>query len=281
MNEFDLRSFLYKNTLLEKKEDSKEGNKEEQKRAEGAIKDDEKHAKKLKKDARFQKEKLAQLKKDYDRDVKKVKSGAVKEAQGYNSRDDESISAKDGPEKGKKVSMKGRRDMSRGMEKSMGKRADSTDSKMDEDMDELPKSIRDKEQAQIERDAKKGLTKEGLKDMIREKITSILNEEPNEMAEGAKYYEDDMKEAEEVNVEDNEEVDVDIEKEVDIDDESSKSEIEVDSELAGESSDISAILGLLTKAQEEAKSLGDEKLMDQIGNTITFFTRKHVVQSAD
>ena len=90
-----------------------------------------------------------------------------------------------------------------------------------------------------------------------------------------------MKEAEEVNVEDNEEVDVDIEKEVDIDDESSKSEIEVDSELAGESSDISAILGLLTKAQEEAKSLGDEKLMDQIGNTITFFTRKHVVQSAD
>ena len=65
MNEFDLRSFLYKNTLLEKKEDSKKGNKEEQKRAEGAIKDDEKHAKKLKKDARFQKEKLAQLKKDY------------------------------------------------------------------------------------------------------------------------------------------------------------------------------------------------------------------------
>ena len=263
MNEFDLRSFLYKNTLLEKKEDSKEGNKEEQKRAEGAIKDDEKHAKKLKKDARFQKEKLAQLKKDYDRDVKKVKSGAVKEAQGYNDRDDEAIADKDGAESTKKDSMKDRRDMSRGMEKAMGKRPDSTDSKMDKEMED------------------KKLTKEGLKDMIREKITSILNEEPNEMAEGAKYYEDDMKEAEEVEVKDDEKVKVDIEKDVEIDDESSKSEIEVDSELAGESSDISAILGLLTKAQEEAKSLGDEKLMDQIGNTITFFTRKHVVQSAD
>ena len=36
-------------------------------------------------------------------------------------------------------------------------------------------------------------------------------------------------------------------------------------------------MGLLTKAQEQAKSLGDEKLMDQIGNTITYYTRAHVV----
>jgi hypothetical protein len=157
------------------------------------------------------------------------------------------------------------------MEKADGKRKFSGDSKMDEDMDELPKSIRDKEQAQIERDAKKGLTKEGLKDMIREKITSILNED-------AELYE---AEEDNVDVDVEKDVDIDVKDEVDIDDESSKSEIEVDSELAGESSDISAILGLLTKAQEEAKSLGDEKLMDQIGNTITFFTRKHVVQSAD
>ena len=86
-----------------------------------------------------------------------------------------------------------------------------------------------------------------------------------------------LTEAEEVDVEDNEDIDIDIEDEVDIDDESSKSEIEVDSELAGESSDVAAILGLLTKAQEEAKSLGDEKLLDQIGNTITYYTRAHVV----
>ena len=103
---------------------------------------------------------------------------------------------------------------------------------------------------------------------------------------GSTYEEVDIKLEEveddvDVDVDEEENIDVDVEDDIDIDDVSDKSEIEVDSELAGESSDISAILGLLTKAQEEAKSLGDEKLMDQIGNTITFFTRKHVVQSAD
>ena len=94
---------------------------------------------------------------------------------------------------------------------------------------------------------------------------------------GHKYDSQPVDEAKKVDVEDNEDIDIDIEDEVNIDDESSKSEIEVDSELAGEDSEISAVLGLLTKAQEQAKSLGDEKLMDQIGNTITYYTRAHVV----
>ncbi len=93
--------------------------------------------------------------------------------------------------------------------------------------------------------------------------------------------EEEIDEAEEVDVEDNEDIDIDIEKEVDIDDESEESKIEVDSELAGESSDVAAILGLLTKAQEEAEKLDDEKLLAQIGNTITYFTRKHVVKSSN
>ena len=50
--------------------------------------------------------------------------------------------------------------------------------------------------------------------------------------------EEEIDEAEEVDVEDNEDIDIDIEKEVDIDDESEESKIEVDSELAGESSDV-------------------------------------------
>ena len=109
-------------------------------------------------------------------------------------------------------------------------------------MDELPKSIRDKEQAQIEKDArKKGLTKEGLKDMIKEKITSILNE-----------------------AEDDEDVEIDIKKDVKIDDESEESTTVVKSELPGESTDTSEVLGLLTKAQEEAQDMNDEVLMDQI-----------------
>ncbi len=89
----------------------------------------------------------------------------------------------------------------------------------------------------------------------------------------------DIDEAEEVDVEDNEDINIDVEKDIDIDDVSDKSEIEVDSELAGESSDVTAILGLLTKAQEKAESMGDEKLLDQIGNTITYYTRAHVVKS--
>lgn len=104
---------------------------------------------------------------------------------------------------------------------------------------------------------------------------STVEEEMDDMDEEMK----DIDEAEEVDVEDNEDINIDVEKDIDIDDVSDKSEIEVDSELAGESSDVAAILGLLTKAQEKAEGMGDEKLLDQIGNTITYYTRAHVVKS--
>jgi len=177
MKKSELKEII-KSQFLAEAEDSKKGNSEEQKRMEGAIRDDRDHIKNLEKDIKDNEEKLAKLKKDKPKDV-------------------------------------------------------SEEMKTDD------------------------------------------------MEEGKKYYEDKMDEAEEddinVDVEDNEDINVDIEDEVDIDDESSKSEIEVDSELAGEDSDVAAILGLLTKAQSEAKALGDEKLMDQIGNTITYYTRAHVV----
>jgi hypothetical protein len=113
------------------------------------------------------------------------------------------------------------------------------------------------------------MKKSELKEMIKSSFLS----------EGDKYYEEDdiQSEAEEVDAEDNEDVDIDIEKDVKIDDEEAESDIEVKSEIPGESEDVAAILGLLTKAQEEASNLGDEKLMDQIGNTITYYTRAHVV----
>jgi len=40
---------------------------------------------------------------------------------------------------------------------------------------------------------------------------------------------------------------------------------------------VKAVQDALTQAIEAAKTLGDKKLEDQIGNTITFFTRTHVV----
>ena len=88
-------------------------------------------------------------------------------------------------------------------------------------------------------------------------------------------------EAEEVDVEDNEDIDIDIEDTVDIDDEETESDIEIKTSVPGESTDVEAVQGLLTKAQAEAAKLGDDKLLDQIGNTITYFTRAHVVKSAN
>jgi len=117
----------------------------------------------------------------------------------------------------------------------------------------------------------KNIREEKLRGYIRERITSILKEVEKE--------EEDVDV--DVDVEDTENVDVDIEKEVDVEDEEVESDIEVKTEVPGEDTDTVAVLGLLTKAQEEAEKLGDEKLMDQIGNTITYFTRAHVVKSTE
>jgi hypothetical protein len=74
--------------------------------------------------------------------------------------------------------------------------------------------------------------------------------------------------------EDEEEVDTEVEDtEVDID---GMEDIDVDT--TGEvNPDIKAVQDALTQAQAAAQKIGDEKLTDQIGNTITFFTRAHVV----
>jgi hypothetical protein len=42
--------------------------------------------------------------------------------------------------------------------------------------------------------------------------------------------------------------------------------------------DVKSVQDALTQAQAAAQKLGDQKLTDQIGNTITFFTRAHVVE---
>ncbi len=216
MNEFDLRKFLYENPLMEKKEDSKKGNKEEQKRMKGAIEDDADHIEKLKKDLKADKKKLSKLKKDEPKDVNEADM-RKKDDKGVKGGAEEEKTLNDEPRYNKK------------------------------------------------------LTKEGLKSMIREKITSILNEEES------------LEEAEEENVDVDVEKDVniDVKDEVDVDDENVESDIEVKTSLPGADADTDAVLGLLTKAQEEAGGMGDEVLMDQIGNTITYFTRKHVVRSAD
>ena len=219
------------------------------------------------------------------------------EEQGYNDELDDSLGMKHGK---KKQDMKQRRADSENMEKAKGKRKYSGDKSMDEGYDDVDEEMDMK---------KKKLTVKEFKAQIREKILSEMsddldeadavsfrrqnspsytmdadggpvNPQPHKVGKSTVEEEmDDMDEAEEVDVKDNEDINIDVEKDIDIDDVSDKSEIEVDSELAGESSDVTAILGLLTKAQEKAESMGDEKLLDQIGNTITYYTRAHVVKS--
>ena len=109
-----------------------------------------------------------------------------------------------------------------------------------------------------------------LKEKIREEIISQLSEETQE------------------EVSEQEDVDVD----VDIDKESDDIDVDVDDEVVGEnprgaelvrgeepglSQEEEDIQNALKIAYDQAKSIGDEKLADQIGNSITFFTRSHVV----
>ena len=50
--------------------------------------------------------------------------------------------------------------------------------------------------------------------------------------------------------------------------------------MAGESAEISGIQANLQSAYAEAKVLGDEKLITQIANTITYFTKAHILDTA-
>ena len=87
-----------------------------------------------------------------------------------------------------------------------------------------------------------------LKAKIKEDIVSLLQEE----------------EEDEVDVED--EVEVDVE------------EPSIDTADAGLSQDEQDIQDSLKLAYDNAVAIGDTKLADQIGNSITFFTRTHVVE---
>ena len=260
MKKSELKEIIKSEFLTEKK-DSKKGNENEQKRMEGAIRDDRDHIKNLKKDIEANEKKLARLKKDYKRDV--VKENTINE---------EPVSAA--------VVAAGVASIFGGsvlIDKLMDKAEDGDFGRKGE---EVAAFLRKQGKAAANRYSE-GIEEEMDKDDMDEAMrggSAYEEDDIDEMMRGSAYEEDDtMREAEEVDVEDDVDVDVDVEDDIKVDDVSDKSEIEVDSELAGESGDTAAVLGLLTKAQEKASDMGDEKLMDQIGNTITYYTRAHVV----
>ena len=206
MDNFDFKKYVSEGKihqdLTEKKEDSKKGNKEEQKCMEGAIRDNEIHIDKLNKDKKADKKKLAKLKADEPKDISE-NARTDAEEEGY----------KDG--------------------------------------------IKDEKE-----DIKKMKVSE-LKAKIREDILSELA----------------LTEEEEVDV------DVDFEDEVDVDVEGDDIEIDRPAVKAkvnvGLSPEEEIIQDSLKAAMDAADSLGNDKLADQIGNTITFFTREYVVGRND
>jgi hypothetical protein len=107
-----------------------------------------------------------------------------------------------------------------------------------------------------------------LNEMEDEKVVDVNDETPESeedflaelegMLDEADETEKDTAEAEDVTVDDTETIDT-------------ETEVEVDP-------NVKAVQDALTQAQVAAQKLGDPKLTDQIGNTITFFTREHVVE---
>jgi hypothetical protein len=77
------------------------------------------------------------------------------------------------------------------------------------------------------------------------------------------------------NVED-EEVDAEEEVDVDVTDEEFTDEEEDGMDVPEMEGDEGEILNHLMKALGMAKSAGDEKLIKQIGNTVTFLTRQYI-----
>jgi len=108
------------------------------------------------------------------------------------------------------------------------------------------------------------MKKSELKEMIRQ---AMLAETEVFEAEGDTEEVDVEADAEEAPAEDTETTDVTV-------DDTETMDTTTTAEL---DPNAKAVQDALTQAIEAAKALGDKKLADQIGNSITFFTRQHVV----
>ena len=206
--------------------------------------------------------------------------------EGYDDREDESVSARKGKEADKKQSFKDRRDDSYGK---MGKR----------DAEKKGKNKINKESVSVDEDARTDAEQEGYKDgfddakddieanvedfvkkmkvselksKIRETILSELSEESQYNASIYSEAEEDVDvDVDLGDIED--EVNVDVEPdEIDIEKKAVRTTVDV-----GLSPEEEVIQDSLKAAMDSANALGNDKLADQIGNTITFFTREYVV----
>jgi len=190
--------------------------------------------------------------------------------QGYDDREDESLGARKGAEKGKKQSMKARRDDSYGK---FGKR----------DAEKKGKNKINKEEIEVKEDARTDAEQEGYKDGfddakddVKDALSKMKVSELKAKIKEQILAELSLSEAEE-------EVDVDIDVEDEVEVEAGADDIEIERKgvkakvEVGLSPEEEIIQDSLKAAMDSANALGNDKLADQIGNTITFFTREYVV----
>ena len=128
-------------------------------------------------------------------------------------------------------------------------------------IDSLQKASDDTAKMPADRDEARNkmykMKKSELKEKIREEILSALNEEmPLDEAK-----------------EDEEEVDAEVD--VDVEEPAMDAAPTPSQGLSAEEQEIQNSLKI---AYDSAAAIGDQKLADQIGNSITFFTRTHVVE---
>ena len=322
MKKSELKEII-KSAMLEEAEDSKKGNKEEQKRMEGSIRDDRDHIKNLEKDIKDNEDKLAKLKKDFKKDIIKEYDSDIENQTGEDfgfwfragvKAEKQIQQAKDLlTQNGIEFNAEGRFGIDfqgKGYEKreivqllrdngltlfviyDHEKEDTINEELVDFEGNDMYPEIKGDMKRYYKMDVPMNVIKDWANDYFSDRYDDkddyefetsaredFLDHLEDEFASGDSKPEWwNLTEAKEVDVEDNEEVDVDIEKDVKIDDESVESDIEVDASMPGEDADEIAVQSLLMKAQEEAAKLGDEKLTDQIGNTITYFTRAHVSQ---
>lgn len=115
------------------------------------------------------------------------------------------------------------------------------------------------------KEGKEPLDENALRNKVREIAASMLEAKKDEENEEALDVDEEM-EAEEGGTEE----------EIDVVDSEEFEEAPVDEpSFDGEAGDV---MSHLNQALEAAKALGDEKLIAQLGNTITFVTRQHVVK---
>jgi hypothetical protein len=99
---------------------------------------------------------------------------------------------------------------------------------------------------------------------------AMLSTDPEEL-----YGEEEIEEAKkDTEIED---IELDSEEDITLDEPSKDSEASSIPTSGGMGGKEKKLQNSLESALETAKSMGDEKLVNQIGNTITFFTRTHVV----